>query len=512
MAARLVGWRALFLYFTVSAQLHFVIMSNISLLFQLPSAWLVVLLSEWLDLPSIGNLDTAASSKQDRSLFLYSLQIMRTAAIDRFGLDKNGLFMGTWWRWLSLRKVFSERMNLRGHDVRSDLVIPSMRDITTNDFGDDDVHYLVRNCPSLRSINLKTCSNPLGPTGIRKLIDLHATLEEFSLCGNSGINQTEEYDIDFAAALVDVLRHCPRLRKVSFMGGALHYVDLADLIPFGHLFHDLQLPAMGEMPAYGQAVSKLLVTCSNLSRLIYTGADAAQDALALAALRHCPLLDELVLFRLRFNQLEQIAGTSFLTLVNRHCKQFRKLTAVNCEVSVPSIAGVASLKDLFFYQCTGFPAEHVTHLASMRLTHLNIDHVEENEWTGSCLESFVGSNISQTLEVFELDMNGIYVDDMHIALVLATCPNLRQLSVGAMFGDTGVEGLQAMAVGCPLLTEVSLHLTPHAVQCLGTAFANLKKCSIRNRSFNGVGSPVVEGALVTLAEVQTLYPAVEWGY
>ena len=57
---------------------------TIPLLFQLPNAWLVALISEWLDMPCVGKLDTAISSKKYRPQFLLGLQSMRSTTIDIF--------------------------------------------------------------------------------------------------------------------------------------------------------------------------------------------------------------------------------------------------------------------------------------------------------------------------------------------------------------------------------------------------------------------------------------------
>jgi hypothetical protein len=51
-------------------------------LFHLPSAWFIAFISEWLDLPSVGMLDTAISAKKHRSQFLNSLQSMQSISVD----------------------------------------------------------------------------------------------------------------------------------------------------------------------------------------------------------------------------------------------------------------------------------------------------------------------------------------------------------------------------------------------------------------------------------------------
>jgi hypothetical protein len=129
-------------------------MSSIPFLFQLPSAWLVAVLSEWLDMPSIGMLDTAMTSKTHRSQFLANLQNMRSTSIDSFSEDFDHLIVRgwtrCWWWWLSIRQVCVESIVIiHRNGVRSDLVIPSMRKVVAKSFDDEDLQYLVRNCPEL---------------------------------------------------------------------------------------------------------------------------------------------------------------------------------------------------------------------------------------------------------------------------------------------------------------------------------------------------------------------------
>ena len=221
------------------------------LLFQLPTAWLVALLSEWLDMPSIGKLDTAMSSKQYRPQFLDRLQNMRSTSIDAFSClfsynhQTRGAMKGFWWRWLSIREVHVESIVLRGDAVKSDLVIPSMRNVTLKSFTDDDLRNLVRTCPSLRSLNLfePGCrgSSRVSHLGFSVLTDLQASLEELSI-GMYAVRRRHDGDqIQTAAALTDVLRQCTRLSKVSLIGGTSRFVNFGDLLPFAHLLYELEI-------------------------------------------------------------------------------------------------------------------------------------------------------------------------------------------------------------------------------------------------------------------------------
>ena len=172
--------------------------AKIPLLFKLPNAWLIAFLSEWLDMPSIGKLDTAISTKKYRSQFLNSLQSMRSIAVDSFSdcrclgvLDGDSDWTGQWWRWLCFREIYVERASLYGNDVRFDLVILSMRNVEIENCEDDDLQYLVRNCPSLRRLGITTRTSAgqqvVSAVGLLALANLHQSLEEFSYLRRKGL-------------------------------------------------------------------------------------------------------------------------------------------------------------------------------------------------------------------------------------------------------------------------------------------------------------------------------------
>jgi hypothetical protein len=267
---------------------------------------------------------------------------------------------------------------------------------------------------------------------------------------------------------------------------------------------------------------KLSRTFSSLVRkLRYQSSDDEQDSLFLTAIyQSCPLLEELHLLSFAFNQQElgQIAGAGIFTLINHHCKHLRKLVLLFCELPVsilPTIAGIESLKELVLCSCNGLDDAGTAVLATTRVESLHI--FGSSLFAESALQSFVGSNISQTLETFHLSVDGdqpSLIDDVQVATALASCRNLKKLTVdwrndGCVYGRNGLDGLQAMAAGCPLLADVCLYLTAHGLHYLGTHFTNLEKCTVLNRRVTGAPTP--EG-FPSIEELQTLYPAVKWEY
>jgi hypothetical protein len=396
-----------------------------------------------------------------------------------------------------------------------------MRIVSANDFVDDDLHYLVRNCPALQSLSLRSSLfRPVSHVGLRTLTNLDQSLEEFSFHRSGDDEHSEEYYTQTAAALLDVLRRCSRLHKVSLIGDSLRSVNLEELLPYGHLFHELNFRRDGQMIADIGAISSLVARCSNLRRLGYRGCEGdEQDPRLLTAIHQsCPLLEELTLWWFSFTQQERIAGAGSFALINRNCKHLRVLTLGSCELSTSilrSIAGMETLESLTLRESDGITDAGMAVLATMKLVTLVIIHGEhgDGEWSGASLQPFVGSNISQTLESFHIivrysDDRMTRIDDVQLARSLASCQNLKTLSVylggwdGCVFGRDGLEGLQAIATGCPLLAVVAASLTADGIHCLGTQFTNLKTCT-SHKSLASVGIGSIE-------ELQTLYPAVEW--
>ena len=513
--------------------------SDIPFLFQLPSAWLVVVLSELLDMPSIGMLDTAVSSKKHRSQFLSSLQAMRSTSIDKVCgghlkrchyMLASSQWMGCWWRWLSIRQIHIENNVLRSDAVRSDLIIPSMQKIATDSFENDDFYYLVRNCPSLRSVHIFDFSENMSHDGLRFLTDLRQSLEDISLnWSNSEYLFVEEEREALNAVVIDILRQCTHLNKVSLAGFILNIVDLEKLHPYSHLLNDLHFEFEEEMmtSAYGQAFSILFSNCNNLRELHYDGNYDEQDSLAVSTLHQCRLLENLKLLSLSLSKQGQLGNeVEFFTRIGRSCIHLRKLH-LSCidltEANLRGIAAMEALKDLALLDCGGLTVSSVAALAVMKLVKLCIDNPQVYGGLPvanmqSIVGSFVGSNISQTLESFSVKIldHTIPPDDIQVATALASCHQLKSLAVrnlcratGCVFGRNGLAGLKAMATGCPLLADITLDLTVSGVHYVGTHFANLMKCTVTTYnskervSFVPAGTPSVK-------ELQTLYPAVEW--
>jgi hypothetical protein len=215
-----------------------------------------------------------------------------------------------------------------------------------------------------------------------------------------------------------------------------------------------------------------------------------------------------------FNQQEQATAAGIFTRVNRGCKHLRTLTLSCCELSastIRSIAGVESLKKLNLNMCDGLT--DIAVLATMRLERLALYSI--TDFQSASLQSFVGSNISHTLVEFAISFDDYTTSISNVSAALASCHRLQMLDVKCweyVFGRNGMDGLQSMATGCPLLADVSLYLTVDGLHYLGTHFTNLKKCDVmyyRRGTWARARTPAGFPSINTL---QTLYPAVKWEY
>jgi hypothetical protein len=221
---------------------------------------------------------------------------------------------------------------------------------------------------------------------------LHQSLEEFSFWRELGTSLPDEYYMKADTALIDVLCRCSRLRKVSLNGDTLRTVNLEELLPYGYLFHELEFKSGGRTVANTRAISKLLVNCSNLRKLIYEGSlGDEQDSPVLTAFHRCPLLEELDLSSFSSNQQEPIpgastgagAGTRISTLINRNCRHLCKLSLQVCKLPASvlrSIAGMEALKELDLFNCDGITDAGIAVLATMKLVKLRIVDFERHNW------------------------------------------------------------------------------------------------------------------------------------
>lgn len=348
--------------------------------------------------------------------------------------------------------------------------------------------------------------------GLYSLVNLRDSLEEL-VYNRYSIKQSDMQHLQLTAiALIDVFRQCTRLCKVSLLGDALIGVELEELLPYGHLFHELEFGMQFRTSVYERSLGNYLSTCQNLRKLKYIGSGAERDSLVLfTVFRSCPLLEQLDLSLFRRDSFNpQVAIPSRLG-----CQRLYKLTLWHSVMSTTMlriITGMEMLKELVLSHCEELSDATMAILATTNLVKLSID--DSNwmtwTWTASALQPFVGSSISQTLEVFSLSfLVRSRIDDVQVAMVFASCHNLTSLSIetdpdNCLFGRGGLAGLQAMATGCPLLTDIALRMSDEGMQYIARHFPNLKRFT----------TTVEDDDLVDRVrdDLRNLNPVVEWKF
>jgi hypothetical protein len=510
------------------------------MIFRLPNSLFIAFISEWLDMPSIGKLDTAVSSKNHRSQFLNSLQSMQSSTVDSFSENRGRGCIGfgthqwtaLWWRWMSIRQLNVQCANIYGNSVGADvLLLPSMRRVKIEQCNNTSLACVAASCPVLQSLTI-TCSgmgynagNEFLTNPAHGAVATLCELEEFFFGSWAGSRSGESFE-GTAAALAAMFRQCPKLKKVSLAGDAVLCMDLQWFHAFGHLFHALRV-SQYLVRSRGHSIWNLLRHCNNLKVFHYHSqcdiggggteefeeAEVARDRLVLSTLcQSCPLLEEL-----KVTGLLHLAADELLAALPRHCKHLRVLKLVSSRPSqsaLRAVAGLESLKELTLESCYDLVGGDLAPFAAAKLTKLcleayfvggHFDFVLFNSTTGDSPLS--AANITRTLEHFRLEVvTDGEVDTGRVGASLATCPRLKTLHVE--WGDNGdncmlgVEALQVIVTGCPLLADVALSLTASECAWLAAHCPHLKKC----RSLSGFGAD----ASAKQGELQTLYPHVEW--
>ena len=220
----------------------------------LPSEWIVTLLSEWLDIRDVAHIDTAMTMHSQRAAFLQILRQMRsTSIIRKYNFESFPTLC-----WLSSRQIYLEDIELEtyrysgGHKdrINSDqlkvLKLISLKKLVLTCVDDLGIFYSIRNSPLLQSIDIDNDNTSqekivLTDLGLHCLGSLCPALESFSLAtyhlGQGSMFTAEVMSVFF--------RGCRSLKTVKLTAGALKNFsafDIESLRPFGHLFEALTFP------------------------------------------------------------------------------------------------------------------------------------------------------------------------------------------------------------------------------------------------------------------------------
>ena len=337
---------------------------------------------------------------------------------------------------MSNRQIYIERIHMQGM-VRSVLPLLSLRTLITEWVSDEDLKYLVRNCPNLTTLFMKT--KAVTGVGLKYIADSCPQLERFCWDRESlGSRWSFEQQTGTTAmALVDILHQCSKLKMVWLAGDTMQLINLEEIRRFGHLFVKLSLGVAPDAPnptAVFQAISALLRNCCNLTKLELLGKRFAVDiGPSFVTAQSCPLLVELCLRR-----LPSVVAYPVLAGFSHRCKLLKNIKLMGCDLSESSlrvVAGMTNVKYLAMEYCKGLTDTFVASLARLSLVSLKIsDSQDANRLTAESFQTYVaGANICQSLEsVYISIVTERPVDADEIVSAFALCRQLKTARVHVM--------------------------------------------------------------------------------
>ena len=171
----------------------------------------ILLLSRWLDVPSLTTLDVAVSSRRLRPTWLTVLRCLRSDAVDNWGHSLSSLM------WLSKRGIRASRVRMkmdnslvRGCDIlpvdTSDIVQPGLEGC--NNMTDQCIVDVVYRCLKLRSVDLGGCSQ-VTDAGVRALGAGCGQLQSINLYGCDKVTD---------AGIIALGAGCGQLQSITLWG------------------------------------------------------------------------------------------------------------------------------------------------------------------------------------------------------------------------------------------------------------------------------------------------------
>ena len=279
--------------------------SNIPLFSQLPTEWLIILLSEWLDIKDVAKLDMVMTNHNFRAGFLQLLESIRSTFV-------NGRYCPASFpklQWLSLRRIYVNSVELDRFEVEQFKILKlvTLRKLILRDVDELRVLNATINCSMLLSLEIynKSSEKILTESGIGHIGSVCTNLEHFSYKTHQRSKITSE-------VFMSILHGCQILKSIELDCPLLKYFtasEIGDLLPFGHLFTTLEFPnrnhdTFPDPPSIGRlkAFSDLIARCPNMKKIKignttdreYSHED--QDDLVLFSLgKHCPLVEKTTL-------------------------------------------------------------------------------------------------------------------------------------------------------------------------------------------------------------------------
>ena len=441
------------------------------LYFQLPSEWLIILLSEWLLIEDVATLDMAMTNHSLRAGFLQILENIRSTSVNgRYGQES---FQKLY--WLSLRRVHVENIELEQFKIEqlNVLEMATLRKLILRDVDDIRVLSATINSPMLQSLDVdnsqQTHNHDISDLAIAHIHCVCSALEHFRFNTFSSTTIT-------AGALLSILRGCKMLKTIELDCRVLMSFTASEierLQPFGHVFTALQFPisysSSPPPPPSGRmkAFCDLLAQSPNLKKITFENCpwsperahEGQDDSILVSLAQHCPSVEEI-----------DVNGTvrsldAGLLLLSQNCMHVRKITVYECsELTVTTFAHISrieSLQELSISNCDTVTDAGLTSLlrGCPNLRHFTIagDGFSEQGFRGlknaPCSQSLI------TIDVWFDNDSLTPALDVIIGKGLASCHNLETISIRTSFSEDasfGDAGLALMRKGCPKLKDLTL--------------------------------------------------------
>ena len=462
---------------------------------RLPTEWLIILLSEWLDIKDVTKLDMAMTNHTYREGFLQLLVSVRSTSADgRYGPDSFPKL-----HWLSLRRVYVESVELdrfKAEQLKM-LKLLTLRKLVLRGVDEQHIIRATTNSPLLQSLDIDNemnhNGNKLSDVGIIHISKACSSLECIRLIVVSEIT---------ADGFLSFLRECQMLKSIEWDCRILKYFTASEInsMPFGHLLTALNLPSKlcydgsSAPPSVGRlkAFSDLITRCPNLKKLTLSNArnpqhrhEGEDDSVLVNLGRYCPLVEEI-----EFEMTVRCPDAGLL-LVSQNCRKVQTISFNYCggltNTSFVHISQIQSLQELSFTDCDSVTDEGLQSLfrgcPNLRNLAISGEIFSEHGFIGlrnaPCAKNlnfiylwFHNNELTPTFEVvmgeslaccqnlvtFSIHYYGVAsFGDIGLALMCEGCQKLEDLTLA--HGETlTMDGLIHAASMCPLLREIDVEI------------------------------------------------------
>ena len=409
------------------------------LFFRVKGDFIVVLLSEWLDLNCVGRLDMALTSKTHRPKWLDALREMKSPLINTFEHDHNSL------QW----------MNCRGIRMTKLMFYKSAKGCLPANFSAELIHVL----PQLMWINLTGCG-----------------CDNFT--GRNGIN-------DDVALLIG--HHCSRLVTLVLKNCK------EGITPAGYnaIFENCkQLTSfVVDNAAHGSAaLNCLAMHCTSLEHLeIRMQSDSEIQVPLRQVLKRQPHLKTLVVIIRQCSSLENFVLEPFVDAIVKHSPLLEELTIGGCcnhgmgLKPSPSL-GLLRCRKLDMRDCESQPSdcEHIAKISTLQVLSISAPRnvvddcltalskgcpalkelAVRSDWkhvfSTNAFKALSLAPFSSNLEKLTVERGRV---DDRCLVFLSRCSRLHTVIMPLGEWPQTVEGLKALLQECQLLRTLHLRAT-----------------------------------------------------